>query len=206
MKPLADFVRYIRLSVPGVPEPFIEQVVLRTAIEFCTEVELLRATEALAFSADEGEKDLSPAAGYDITRLHTVSIDGRALAPAWYNRVVAAGLLETASTPLFFSLTGTKTLQLSPKTATAITVDVTSIIVPSRDATELADELYTRHLQTLECGTVGALMSMPNRPWSNPEQGLMFRQKFGAWMANARVDEQRGRAGAVLFVEQRPFA
>lgn len=85
-------------------------------------------------------------------------------------------------------------------------LDVTVTMKPTRDATELADILFSDYHKMIIAGTLAKAFAMKNRRWSEPEEAARHRVIFEEEIADAKRAVDRGFITGSQRLERRQFA
>ena len=173
-------------------DPVTENAIKRTVIEFCAASWIWKhMPDAIDVVAGESTYDLEPAAGTDIATVVSAELDGIPLenrALTWLNKEVPRWRTE-ASRPKYFTQVDTEQVILAALPDSNITGGLTTTLAlqPSQSATSFPKWIFNQYLYVLAEGALAKLMMMPNKPWTDIQNGADRRTKFEAGIANARA-------------------
>lgn len=207
---LSNFFPRLLPYVVGCPEPLAQQALLDSAIEFCrrsqvvtTNLDLITVREGVA----NYELD-SPSNQVSIDQVLKVWYDGTLMSAAPYE--TATALFNPAGAPRYFfgqeiDETFTLTLLPAPETTVRNGLLVRASLRPTRNATQVYDILYDRHIEGVVAGAMGILMSIPEQPFTDMKMAGVQEIKARALANNARFDAMHGRVQSSLSVRMRAF-
>lgn len=208
MKLLSAFFPRIIPYLPGCSEPFAAQALLVSAIEFCENAQVIRRNldPITTTPGVDGYSLVLDDAQQAITRVLGVTMDGRVL-PS----VMAEALRElpdgNARPSGFYVDTsaGGYVIRLAPAPDEVYTLVPTVALRPSRDASELHDDLYDLWVDALVAGTLHRCMLTPDQPFTNPVQALYWEKMAATATVGSRIEGNYGYVRGSMRVKTRPF-
>ena len=202
-------------SVPGCPQPIIEQHVRDAAIEACE--------CTLAWRYDQPLTRLTPGV-YEYpynnplqTEVHaflTASVNGSPLEPMTleqlYNRFPSWPDLDIdqRSDPRVICQLDPDNYTLAPIPDAAKTYDLKMIIVlkPVRSATGMDKSVFDDLENVIMHGALQHLLVMPNKNWSDRELATYHAKQYLSKITERRARANIGNARASMTVQMRPLA
>jgi len=173
-------------------DPVTENAIKRTVIEFCAGSWIWKhLPDPLDVVAGESAYDLEPLSGSDVASVIAAELDGVPLAPkdvAWLNKEIPRWR-TVAARPKYFTQVDTEQVILAALPDANITAGLTLTLAlqPSQAATSFPKWIFNQYLYVLAEGALAKLMMMPNKPWTDIQNGADRRTKFEAGIANARA-------------------
>jgi len=173
-------------------DPVTENAIKRTVIEFCAGSWIWRhLPDPLDVVAGESAYDLEPPPGADVASVIAAELDGVPLAAkdvAWLNKEIPRWR-TVAARPKYFTQVDTEQVILAALPDANITAGMTLTLAlqPSQSATSFPKWIFNQYLYVLAEGALAKLMMMPNKPWTDIQNGADRRTKFEAGIANARA-------------------
>jgi hypothetical protein len=210
MQALSAFFPRILPYLPGCSEPLVSQLLVDSAIEFCTASPVLRQNlDTFNTVVGVSQYDLDPpSAQHKIERVMGVTLAGMELRPGMAEIVHNDLPTDKAKPRAFYTdrTDSTFTLNLTPPPDNAYSVVVAVVLRPARTATTLDDDLYNIWINPVVTGAMAKAMMIPDQPFSNPAQadylmGLVTRQKN-----TSRIESNYGHIRGSMSVRSRPFA
>lgn len=205
--PWSSFLPDILIEVPGASDPLVESHVREAAIEFCAK------SKAYVHRVEEMDIDAALSTyEWDIPSktmvvepievwLNKTKILPRS--PSELSRMYSDWTTETG-TPLYYlndySDARDRQLVLVPQPAAAYPGGVTARLAlkPSRAASAVDELIFEEFGQLIAIGAKSRLMVMPDRPWSNANSGMFYRQQFELGIAQAAMRAEKGHSRAPL--------
>jgi hypothetical protein len=179
---LSDLRPLIRIQVPGCPDPVIDMVAVESTRQLCRSTNVWRYTLESADLSKEGKSVvMSPPEDTEILTVFAVEYgDVGVLTPrtaAQLSRAVPTWR-EDSGDPTSYVYTLPYTLRLVPWPTTLSMSDltVTVSLMPTVGVTSIDDRLAVPYSEVIRTATIGQLMLMPNKPWSNPRNGAAYLQ------------------------------
>jgi len=174
-------------------DPVTEYAIKRACIEFCSGSWIWKhLPDPIDVVAGENAYDLESPAGSDISAVMAAEHNVVPLDPKnveWLNREIP-GWRTTRRTPKYFTQVDTEQVILAgvPDANIASGLTLTLALQPSQSSTGLPKWIATQYLYDLADGAISRLMLMPNKPWTDLQNGADRRAKFDAAIANARAN------------------
>lgn len=213
MVSLDSFMPRLAPYVVGVAKPLAHQALVDSAIQFCEETGVIRATlDPFTTLVGEATYPLMPAPHTEVSRVIKVWIGKRLvyMAPEAATDDLRGATTQTDSTsgaPLWGAVVEQDSITLVPTPDTAdIPVAVRAIIRPTRTASQLDSELFARWGEAIVGGAISRLAAIPGQPFSDPGQAQRGDALFWQGVSRAKVHATRGTTATPLAVRQRPFA
>ena len=209
------FMPWVLINVPGVAEVAATQAVKDATIEFC-ELSLVHQADhdPVTVVANLVDYDLeAPVTGTRVFKVMRAWFKGKMLSPAApdqvndpsvYNQSIP-GYEEKTGDPAAYLQKDSSTFSLMPIPTTTVANAVTMrvALVPLRSATTIADFLYENWGEFIAHGASARLLSMINRPWSNPNAAAYHRTRFQVGVNQARLQANKGYTRANLQMQFR---
>lgn len=173
-------------------DPVTENAIKRSVIEFCAGSWIWKhLPDSVGVVAGENAYDLEPLPGTDVTTVLAAELDGVPLAPKdipWLNREIPRWRTVAARSK-YFTQVDTEQVILAALPDANITAGLTLTLAlqPSRSAVSFPKWIFNQYLYVLAEGAISKLMMMPNKPWTDIQNGADRRSKFEAGIANARA-------------------
>lgn len=210
MKPLSAFFPRILPYVPACSEPLAAQALVSAAIELCEGAQVLREDLDPFYTVeDQIQYDLdTPSSQLVIARVMGVTLDDT----VELKGVMAEDLRnlpqEKAKPRAFYTdRTGsTFTLMLGPRPDAVYKVVTHVALRPSRDATQLEDDLYSIWIDPLIAATLSKIMQVPNQPFTNFMMAEKYAKDAARGIAMSRIEGNYGLIRGSMRVRTRPFA
>ena len=208
MKPISDFFPRMLPYLPGCSEPLAAQAVLDAAIAFCEDTQAVREQlDSFTTSAGVGAYELDTPSQQQVARVFDVVVDGRPMAAIAAEDVGPAS--EAIGSPMAFYTTryGSEfLLHLFPTPDGAYNVQVRAALRPTRNATQLEDDLFNLWSDAVLAGAMARVMAIPGQPFSDPAGSAGYSMAATRATNKARVEGNFGRVRAGMRVRGRPFA
>lgn len=208
MKPISDFFPRMLPYLPGCSEPLAAQAILDAAIVFCEDAQVVRE-ELDSFTTATGEKSyaLDAPSQQQIARVLDVTVDGRSLPGIAAEDVDLLVGAEGSPMSFYTSRNGSELLlNLFPTPDKAYQVQVRAALRPTRNATQLEDDLFNLWSDAVIAGAMARVMAIPGQPFSDPAGSAGYDVAAARAANKARVEGNFGRVRANMRVRSRPFA
>lgn len=188
-------IRNVAVQVPEAPEPFVVQQYLDAAREFFEKTQAWRDSDVLIFRDNYASRDntgafqLEPTnAEAEIIDATIVQFDDRMLEKQ--TTVQMQRRTGRCGQPRFFRIArGARLLHVAPDPGDANQLSGEFVLLPSRGAQGLDDELVSTYGEAIELGALYRLLRQPHQQWTDVEAAKVY----GAEFANA-LDVWRRRA------------
>ncbi len=204
MKALSAFRSRVSPRVQGCNDMLIDQAVLDSCIEFCDKsLAVKRMLDAFPLVAEQSQYDLSPPAGQVVVQVMRVWCDTSELQPVDEDTLASPfqfvqaipGHTRRPAMPGFFSESDPSQLSFYPVPDKAYTVNLRVALRPSRAATQVEDQLFETHIETIVDGALARLYVMPSE-FANPAAAKLHLDKFHAGIDEALLQSSRGNTRA----------
>lgn len=217
MAAISSFYPWVMPSVPGAPDPLIDQALVSAAFEFCCETNVVQQTQISNGVAGTNTYAITPAAGMRLNTILLVAWEDRTLKPVAANDVqnptalrgdIGSAVTPTGAPTHYYQKTPLESnvyLWPVPDTSLANGLYIKSALTTLPAPTTLPDDLYNTYPDTIAYGALAVLLALPAQPWTDANAAAAARARFEAGMSRASRD---GRTGLVLSaqrVRQRRF-
>lgn len=219
MRPLVDFLPFVLPLVPGCSDPMAEQAVLSACIEFAGKSLIVQHTGTDNAVAGQTEYDVEQPSQQILSKVLAVYHLGRRLHSRSREMVRSGFAARGEAIPGVTTYTGTPSEWLCRNPAEAIVsiypapaeaetdaLTIVSAYAPTRDATRVADILYTDYAEDIAAGAVAQLLIVPAQPFTNPALRKPYRDRFDAAMYSAANLARVGLGAASSRVQPAFFA
>lgn len=193
--------------MPGCSEPLAAQAVLDAAITFCEDSLAVREVlDPLTLQVALDQYELSPPSSQEVVRLLNVWVDGQLLQPVPAEQVDYAARQDGPPTHYYvLRQDEVLTLQLYPTPTSTGVLTAEVALRPTREATQLATDLYTYWLDAVLAGALMRLLVLPGASFANPAAMVHYQGRFAALVNRARIEGNRGRLRSSLRVRPQSF-
>ena len=209
MKPLSAFYPRILPYAPGCSEPFAAQALVSAAIEFCESAQVLREDLDTFYTVeDQIQYDLDPPnSQLTFTRIMGVTLDDTVELKGIMAEELRNLPQEKAKPRAFYTdRTGSSfTLRLGPKPDGVYKVVVHAALRPTREATQLEDDLYSIWIDPLVSATLSKILQVPNQPFTNFMMAEKYAKDAARGFATSRTEGNYGLIRGSMRVRTRPF-
>lgn len=172
---------YILPYVPGVETPLVDVTIRRVLRDFYKRTTIWRETFTFNTTADQPLYQLVPSSG-SVAAIMSVEVAGRPIGvlPEDKRPTPAVAAAQEATTPSSWYATFPALLALNPKPLGGISVVVSAAITLSLDLAALtfSDDTFDEFGEEIGSGVVGALMSMPGKPWTQNKAAGDYLGKY----------------------------
>ena len=200
----------VTVEAIGAPDFLVRSAIRETAIDLCRRTHLWNEVQApQPYTAGQAAYALTAPTGADVISVLGVTADDeRPVAPTTLS-VLTAMMPDWQVKPgrvLYFTqglMPGDLRFVRIPETDGAFAAH--AVYAPSAGATELPDTLATHHRETLINGTLGRVLMMNSKPWSNPASAQYNMTRYFAGVNRARIDANKHNTSVDLRVTPRPF-
>lgn len=201
MKPIDDFLPLILPRAPGCPEPIAFDAIRQAAIEFCERTRAWRDTDQ--FMADEFGDMFAPAQSV-IHQIEDARFDGHRLAPVGVQDL--NGLYPDldwttlqGDQPKYVTQLHPNTVKVVPAYSGMITLSL--LLKPSNDAMDLPDFIYDQYARTIADGALAEILMIPGQPYTNPQGGAMYSQRFQQRLDSLQAMSLKGQQRAPIHTK-----
>lgn len=181
------------------------------AIQFCEETGVVRfTTDPLLTVAGQATYDLDIPGNTQLDRVHNVWVDGRPLrTPATAGADLLDAFTSTPAvvgSPAFVTVIEPNTITLvSPPKDSGQSLVVHASLRPTRGASQLDDDLYSRWIDAVVAGTLVRICATPGQPYTDVNQVMRYSSQYTKEANRARIEANRGRMAGPTAVRSRPF-
>ena len=205
---LGQFLSRLLPQVPGCSEPLAYQSLLDSAIEFCEKSLAIRQNLDAFFTVDNRRVyDLDPPTrNHVIARVISVTVYGKPLTGLFEEDV--PNLSDSQGRPLLFYTTRIDNefvLNLYPVPDERLPVIVHAALKPTRNATEVDDDLFNIWSEAVIDGAISRIARIPNQPFSDVNYASAMASSAREKISRARIEAYHGRVRGGTSVKLRPF-
>lgn len=196
MQTLDTFLPRIMIWCDGAPQPLVVQMLLDSAIQFCTETDIVQTQlDPMDLLAEEQTYELDLPRNTQLARVQSVVYGESPLKP-----------IGTGPSAYFWEAPATLILHPKPTESKDAWVHVRVSTKPTRNATLLDDTLYNDYVEAIVGGTVMRLCSMQGQSFTNAGNATMGAGWYTAGKNRALYELRKNRTALDLRVLPRPFA
>ena len=205
--------------VPGATDLIAIQAIRSAANEFCILTDLVQRVITEDCTANVEDYTITPPTDMELSRVLSVSWQGKVLGPASPAQVmqdiVLRGAAVGSATPVsgnpmwFLQKTPTDSgFSLYPVPDTTLTLGLTvkASFNANNAATTLDDNLYADWVDEIAAGAISNLMGMPGQPFSNDKLMATYEREYRDGVRRARRQKNTGKLSIELRVAPRAFA
>lgn len=190
-------------EVPGASPELAVNEIRNAIIEFCQGSWCWRYTmDPAPVLAGLNGYELDPPPGAEVAQALIVSVEGKPLDPKGQGDLVALcpDWATRRDTPKWYLTDDPAQLTLAPVPDRKIPggLVVTVALQPTRASTSFPTWIWSRYFRALSAGAKAELMAMPKKPWTSPELYSLYRGRFEAAMASAKVESQQSLSRAPM--------
>jgi hypothetical protein len=191
---LTKFLPMVLPHAPECPHAMATFNLRLAAIEFCERTLCWRHMTAVNINRDGKALTAPPYAA--IHRIESATFNGETkLEPLQYSDVDEKTFEDTADTPPRYITQAeyntvrilpfqegalSLSLFLKPVNGSEMEQDDKGIVVDAYDA--VPEFIYTMHAEAIAAGALARLLVQPSKPWTNPQAGILYGQRFNALM------------------------
>lgn len=198
------FYDYLMPELAGITTPMLDQHLVMVAREFCSETLVVRAdAAALDLVSSQAAYTLAAVADLDPVKVLRLTVSDAYL---WGEDDIETDdkKYRVANTPPKYGRDDPPFAFDADMAAVTLitdevpTADATGALVmrlvwkPTLAAATLPAVLLNQYVEAIRFGVLGRLMVMAKKPWSAPDQGVMYASKFTAAKAFAATQAQHG--------------
>lgn len=182
---ISDLYPEIRQFAVDVPPPLMRRLVAKVAREFCKQTGAYRVENPAVTLTDVSGvyKYALTTITDDINDILSATYGGKKLTRATKQQIMEddKDTLTEVGTPNYFFKDTVDYIGLAPTPAAGATTTFDALqisLLPARDATTLDDELMAEYQDSIIAGTLGELLMIPKKPWSDPGLAAYFKGEF----------------------------
>ena len=201
MKPIDDFLPLILPRATGCPEPIAFDAIRQAAIEFCERTRIWRDTDQ--FMADEFGDIFAPAQSV-IHQIEDARFEGHRLTPVSVQDLNERypgydWTTQSGDQPKYITQIHPNTVKIVPAWEGMITMTI--LLKPSNDAQELPDFIFDQYARTIADGALAEILMIPGQPYTNPQGGAMYSQRFQQRLDSIQVQWLKGQQRAPIHTK-----
>ena len=199
----AEFYKDVLPECPGLDLAFSLHVIRNVVIDFCTRTWAYQYTATGLTTAQT--ETLTVPAETEVTGIlyvksqRDLTQEERELDPATRRDIALAAASDGA--PTHFTVNTLGDLTFYPDPDASYTYSAQLALRPTRDATLLDSDLFTRYRMGIARGILYRLQIMPNKPWSSPTLALQHGQEYSRAIREARIELSKTFTSANLQVD-----
>lgn len=185
---LEELTDSVLVEVPEATEPTIERAIRFSAIEFFQRTRIWR--QVLTVARTEGTRSSSVTLTGAGTIYGTEQVRFQRPTDSEPQRLDATTpelYCQKLGTPTMFYRTGLE-FTTDGDAAGVLTVDVS--VLPDARFTELPDD-FLPHYEVIRSGALSRVLSMPSKPWTDPNAAVIYRAMYMEGIAQARDEAER---------------
>ena len=206
-----EFIPHVQTDVQGCPRAAMIDAIRKTCIEFCQDSNYWRfEQDPMDLVKDEKDYEFEPFRNTVVTTIRSMVTDDGRVSPTTeeeldYSDHNWRDLTDTRPTwyvpflPAFFRLVP------FPKETVVGVLKILVALAPTRDSTEVWEDIFTHHLTTIANGAQSKLLAIPDKTWTNFElagvRGSMYRRR----LSGAKIDAIKGFSRRTLHARAREF-
>ena len=201
MKPIDDLLPLILPRAPGCPEPLACDAIRQAAIEFCERTKLWRDTDQ--YLADEFGDVLAPSQSV-VHQIEDARFDGHRLTPISVQDLNDRHpdydwTTQQGDQPKYITQLHPNTVKIVPAWTGMITL--TLLLKPSNDALEIPDFMVDQYARVIADGALAEILMVPGQPYTNPQGGAMYSQRFQQRLDSLQVQNIKGQHRAPVITK-----
>jgi len=177
------------------PYPIAEQGIRWAAIEFCERTKCYSNIQTKTVGSGIQSIILSPSDDALITDLIEVEWNGKEITPITQKEADQLRLRASVGVPEGYYRPNPESIVLVPAPEASGTLKIYMSLTPTRTANSIPRFLYDLNWEAIEHGAKARLMSLANRPWSDPQMAGYHKQQFemliGSYSIRADKDGTR---------------
>lgn len=207
MKSLSTFLPRLLPHVLACPEPLAEQALIDSAIDFCEKSTVIRyIPDVVDTVVGQATYDLDLPPNTDFSRVVYLRVNGCELSPVLTEEQPVPDAANMGPTRYFISQNDDELLlHLYPTPDKVMPIEMSLVTRPTRNARQVADDLYTYWQEAVVAGALYRLMSVPGNAFSNEVSAMYYGKQAHMLCHNARNESNIGRVVGSLDVRQRPL-
>lgn len=210
---LTEFLPLILPEAAGCPEPLAVQAVRQTIREVCLNTQIwVEPLGPVPIREGWPSYSLMPPEGTEVAMLLSVRLNNLALIPTTEPFLDAnwpgwSGY--SGGRPSHYFLEKSATIRLVPIPVASPSgkqeLTARAALLPATNATEVWDELWTRHGRTIAHGALEHLQAIPGKIWNDVQAATRHGALFRRGCANIRAEALKARGTASLAAHPRSF-
>lgn len=180
---VSDIYSRILLQAPTDSEVLLNAKIIDTMRDFCTKTWCWQyAIDPVNIKAGVTQYDI------DDNPTNTEII---AVAYVWIDdKVMTAGVDYIVDTTDHTTLI----LKNPPQSDSRQGLDVTLVLKPTYDITDIDDQFWTDYKDVFVDGTIAELLLMPKQTFTDPARAVVFNSRYKVGISTARINLTRGKA------------
>ncbi len=181
--------------VIGCTDPLAAQEVRRAATEFFRRTRAwVEWLDPVTTANGVREYDLDLPNQSDVVRVERATLDGQPFTVGSF-RESESNTARLPQTGNGLTSLDRKTFILDREPAAGRLVEIRVSLMPSKNATGIADRLYDQYADDILFGAKHRLMTLATTPFFNPQLAAQAKAAFDAAIATRNVDAWRGHTG-----------
>lgn len=201
---LERFLDEIMPDLPGCDLPIALHAIRNSAIEFCERTGVIKTElDTQRLNANERIVDIdSPGSLIQVLKVMSAKVNGKSITPMTEDDLDKWDANWRIKTGTVYHYTQHNPTQLilafTPSEISLL--DLTVITAPSTTANAVDDLLFNRFKESIGYGAKYKLKAMRNKPWSDPEGSIYYKNQFGFDIGAAQVMAAKGFNRSALRV------
>lgn len=173
-------------------DPVSENAIKRTVIDFCAATWIWKyLADPVSILANEAFYDIETQSGSDVAMVMSLTFNNEVLTnqtPDWLDKN-SSGWRTRRETPRFYTQVDSEQVILAgvPDSNIPNGLVATVALQPSQKSVGFPGWIYVQYVDTLVSGALSRLMLMPNKPWTDLQNGADRRASFLMGIANTRA-------------------
>ena len=207
MKSWQEFMPDILPDVYGCPDPTVVLALRRVSRQFFEQTRIWRLwMDPVSIKLGVVNYDLDLEVQSELVNIERATLNGAAL-EVTNSEALGSGwrIQNQAYGPCVFT-EDRKTFNFLPALVTGDLVQLEVTLKPSSNAVGIVDAYFDQYAETLATGAKARLMQQPNKPYSNPNLGMLLEQQFNNAITDVNIRRAHGFSSSPLTVRPRSFA
>lgn len=204
-----DFLPEVLPFVRNCPDIAARAAIRNSIIEFCKESTWLRAdddSQTIVVGTSDYTMDIPPY--YQVASVVSVNIGGQVVqpkAPDELIKLLGGDWATRSGGAVYYVLREPDIIKLVMKPDTTYNDSLTYVVavMPKRDSTKVDRQIFDRWAEVISYGARARLYDTPAQPYSDPNQAVKFRQWFLDGVGEAKIEANKGRTRAEMYVRPR---
>lgn len=193
----ADFLPLVKPHIPGCPDITLKTYLAIVSSDFFAQTHIWRDDISPIITAS-GIVEYDLDAEVLVEAVTSVIVDKTALQQTDMRLIPDDRRYDTGR-PTHYWIQSDTAIRLFPIPDDRITLRLTGVLKPSRDATGVEDWIYETWADAIVCGTIARLAAIPGKEWTDINLAEYNKKQYQQALANARIRDTRGVARNVAM-------